>query len=165
MSRKDFHKVVVGRAELLHFQELRIADIPVKVDTGAYRSAAHADKIELDDTGEVLSFRLLGNHPVMGDLATTIKTTDFKKVVITNSFGQREHRFEVRMRVKLGPKVFWSRFTLADRSRLVYPILLGRKMLNDRFIVDTGQTSVNRVELKKKFGIEFPADEEEGRDS
>jgi hypothetical protein len=162
MARKDFHKVVIGRAELVHFMDFEIADVPAKVDTGAYRSAVHASNITLSKTG-ILSFDILGGHPVCGTLSKAYQTKEYKIVTVANSFGHEEQRYEVKLRVKLGPKIFKATFTLADRSKKIYPILLGRKMLNSRFLVDTAETSVNRVELKKKYGIEFPLDEEEGR--
>jgi hypothetical protein len=163
MARTDFHKVIVGRAELLHFMEHAMADIPAKIDTGAYRSAVHASDITLSEDGKTLAFTLLGNHPVCGSLATKIETQDFKTVWIANSFGHREERFEVKLKVKLGPKIFSATFSLADRSKKIYPILIGRKMLNNRFLVDTAETSVNRIELKNQYNIDFPADEEDGR--
>lgn len=163
MSRLSFRKLVIGRAELLHFAGHDIADIPAKVDTGAYRSAVHASNIKLSKDGKTLSFDLLGGHPVCGSLSTHIVTDKFSLVNIENSFGHREQRYEVKMKVKLGPKVFWTTFSLADRSKKIYPILLGRKFLNHRFLVDTSLSDINRKELKKKYNIEFPQDEEEGR--
>lgn len=163
MARTDFHKTIIGRSEALHFVDLAITDIPAKVDTGAYRSAVHADNIHLSDDGKTLHFQLLGNHPICGALAQQMATTKFQKVFIANSFGQREERFEVKLRVKLGPKVFTATFSLADRGKKIYPILLGRKMLNNRFLVDTAHAQINRKELKEQHGIEFPVDEEEGR--
>jgi len=164
MARTDFHKVVVGRAELLNFVDAGVVEIPAKVDTGAYGSAVHADQITLSEDGQTLSFRLLGGHPVCGELATECRTSEFDKIWISNSFGQREERYEVKFRVKLGPKVFSATFSLADRSKKTYPILLGRKMLNNRFLVDTACTQVDLLALKDKYGIEIPSDEEEGRD-
>jgi len=163
MARTDFHKVVIGRSESLHFMDYAMADIPAKVDTGAYRSAVHADNIKLSEDGTTLHFRLLGGHPVCGALATEMNTNDFKVVSIANSFGHTEERYEVKLKVKLGPKIFYATFSLADRGKKVYPILLGRKMLNNRFLVDTAEAQINRIELKQKYGILFPEDEEEGR--
>lgn len=159
--KSDFHKVVIGRAELLHFQDFAIADIPAKTDSGAYRSAIHARNIELINDGNELQFELLGGHPVCGPLAQVITTDRFKKVGVANSFGHREDRYEVWLKVKLGPRIFRASFTLADRSKKIYPILLGRKLLNGRFIVDTTETSVNRVDLKSKYKIDMPVDEED----
>lgn len=164
MARSDFHKVVIGRAEYLHFVDFEVADLPAKVDTGAYRSAVHADNIKLDEATNTLTFRLFGSHPVCGHAAKTITTKEFNLVAVANSFGHRELRYEVKLRVKLGPKKFWATFSLADRSKKIYPILIGRKLLNNRFVVDPQLTTLNRIELKAKYGIEFPKDEEEGRE-
>lgn len=162
-SKHDFHKVIIGRSEVLTFVGTDAINVPAKTDTGAFRSAVHASDINVDADG-VLSFNLLGGHPVCGAMAHRVAAEEYKKVWVANSFGEREERFEVKLKVKLGPKVFHARFTLADRSKKIYPILLGRKLLNHRFLVDSSETSLDRITLKRQYGIEFPNDEEEGRD-
>ena len=146
-------KIIIGRAETIHFMDFAIADIPAKVDTGAYHSAVHADQIKLLEDDKKLQFRLLGNHPVFGSLATVVSTPKFKMVNIQNSFGHDEDRYEVTLDIKIGSKVFKTNFTLANRSKGTFPILLGRKLLNDQFIVDTSKTSVDRLALKRQYGI------------
>ena len=162
-TKHDFHKVIIGRSEVLTFVDQNITAVPAKTDTGAFRSAVHATNIVENSDGSI-SFSLLGGHPVCGAMSQMITATEYNKVWIANSFGHREERFEVKMKVKLGPKIFQARFTLADRSKKIYPILLGRKLLNHRFLVDSAETSLDRVTLKKQYGIDFPSDEEEGRD-
>jgi hypothetical protein len=162
-TKHDFHKVIIGRSEEISFVDYGINHIPAKTDTGAYRSAIHASDIELDEQAGVLRFSLLAGHPVCGAMAQRVETKTFKKVMIENSFGHGEERYEVRLRVKLGPKIFTAAFTLANRAKKVYPILMGRKLLNHRFLVDSSESSVNRVELKQRYGIDFPDDEDDGR--
>lgn len=162
-SKHDFHKVIIGRSEVLTFVGSEAINVPAKTDTGAFRSAVHASNISVDEN-DVLSFDLLGGHPVCGAMAHRVEAEEYKKVWVANSFGHREERFEVKLKVKLGPKIFHARFTLADRSKKIYPILLGRKLLNHRFLVDSAETSLDRVTLKQQYGIEFPNDEEEGRE-
>lgn len=162
-TKHDFHKVVIGRSEVLHIVGTDLDNVPSKVDTGAYRSAIHATDIKLDEQTGILSFHLLEGHPVCGALAQRLETTDFRKVVVENSFGHAEDRYEVKFKVKLGPKIFTTGFTLANRAKKVYPVLLGRKLLNHRFLVDASESSLNRAALKQKFGISFPADEDDGR--
>jgi hypothetical protein len=162
-TKHDFHKVIIGRSEMLTFVDTQAISVPAKTDTGAFRSAVHASNINLDENG-VLGFDLLGGHPVCGAMIHSIATKEFTKVWVANSSGHGEERFEVKLKIKLGPKVFHSRFTLADRSKKIYPILLGRKLLNHRFLVDSSETSLDRIALKKQYGIDFPKDEEEGRD-
>jgi hypothetical protein len=163
-TKHDFHKVIIGRSELLSFSDTGALNIPAKTDTGAYRSAVHATNITVNDDGS-LSFDLLGSHPVCGALSERITASEYKMVWVANSFGHREERYEVKLKIKLGPKVFQARFTLADRSKKIYPILIGRKLLNHRFLVDSAESSLDRLTLKRKYGIDFPKDEEEGRDS
>jgi hypothetical protein len=160
-SKHDFHKVIIGRSEVLSFLGTPAERVPAKTDTGAYRSSVHASDIVVENG--TLSFTLLGGHPVCGAMAQRMSTEDFTQVTVANSFGHEEDRYEVKLKVKLGPKIFHARFTLADRSKKIYPILLGRKLLNHRFLVDSSETSLDRVALKEQYGIEFPNDEEEGR--
>jgi len=161
-SKHDFHKVIIGRSELLGFVDGGVS-VPAKTDTGAYRSAVHASNIAVGEDN-ILRFDLLGGHPVCGNMSRRIEAEEYTKVWVANSSGYREERYEVRLKVKLGPKVFHARFTLADRSKKIYPILLGRKLLNHRFLVDSSKTSLDRVALKQQYNVEFPNDEEEGRE-
>lgn len=163
-TKHDFHKVIIGRSEEMGLVDYGVSGIPAKSDTGAYSSAIHASDVRLDEQSGVLKFQLLAGHPICDAMARRIETTNFKKVTIYNSFGHGEDRYEVRLRVKLGPKVFTAAFTLANRSKKVYPILLGRRLLNHRFLVDSCESSVNRLELKQKYNIDFPEDQDEGRD-
>lgn len=159
MPSKKLHKHIIGRAELITFRGVGLSDVPAKTDTGAYHSAVHADHIKLDDKTGELSFRLL-DHPACPGEPVITKVKKYRQVLVANSFGHEEVRYEVRMQVKLGSKVFYSMFTLANRSKKIYPVLLGRKLLNGRFLVDPEQTSINRKQLKKVFKISLPEDEE-----
>ena len=161
-KRDDFHKLIIGRSERLNFVDQHIHGVPAKVDTGAYRSAVHASNIS--EVDGMLRFTVLGGHPVCGSMGVNIETTEFTKVWVTNSFGHGEERYDVRFRVKIGPKIFVAKFTLADRSKKIYPVLLGRTMLNRRFLVDTNESAIDRIQLKAEYGIDFPKDEEEGRE-
>jgi hypothetical protein len=161
-TKHDFHKAIIGRSEFLDFLDPDIFKVPSKIDTGAYRSAVHASDIKEDDG--ILSFKLLGGHPVCGAMSQTVTTNKFKKVWVSNSFGDREERYEVTLKVKIGPKVFISAFTLANRAKKIYPVLLGRKLLNDRFLIDSSVTRLDRISLKMQYNIDFTRDEEDGRE-
>lgn len=156
------HLVIIGRSEIIDFPEFFITSVPAKIDTGAYRSAIHCTNItEVTKNGRPqLSFTLLGNHP-SSQYSRDITTSDFSRAVIENSFGTTEERYAVSMRVKIGHKIFMTEFTLADRSTKPYPILLGRKTLNGRFLVDTGLSNIDRKTLLEKMNITLPIDLEE----
>jgi len=158
-TKDDLQKVVIGRSESIDFVGTDVLDVPAKIDTGAYRSALHASDIVLKDG--LLSFNILGNHPVCGNMTHKIETRDFNEVRIANSFGHAEDRYEVRLKVKIGSEVFTTSFSLADRSKKVYPVLLGRKLLSNRYLVDTSKSTIDRRELKERFNVDFPQDSEE----
>ena len=160
---KESHKLTIGRAEEISFDNLHLTGVPAKVDSGAYRSAIHAQHITLSTDGKILTFELLGGHPVCGAMAKRISTGSYKMVTVENSFGHKEERYEVILKVTLGTKSFNSSFSLADRSKKIYPILLGRKLLNGRYIIDTSNSSINRKELKERYQVSFPNDEEDNR--
>ena len=159
VAKHNFHKVVIGRSELLTFVGSEAINIPAKVDTGAFSSSVHARDITVNDKG-ILSFELLGGHSLFGAMAHRVEAEEYTTVDIINSFGHRETRYKVKLKVKLGPKVFHAYFTLSDRSKMTYPILIGRSLLNHRFIVDSAETGINREALKTQYGIEFREDEE-----
>ena len=158
--RGNTHRIVIGRAESISYVQHAIPDVPAKIDTGAYHSAVHASEVKLSSNGKSLSFVLLGGHPVCGELSISLTTDKFRQVTVANSFGAQELRYEVRLRIKLGPKIFTSPFTLADRSKKLYPILVGRELLNKRFVVDSSITNINKKALKQKYNVTFPVDDE-----
>ena len=99
-SKHDFHKVIIGRSEVLSFMGTEAVNVPAKTDTGAYRSAVHASNVIVREDG-VLTFELLGGHPVCGTMSHVIEAEEYKKVIVANSFGHKEERFEVKLKVKL----------------------------------------------------------------
>ncbi len=154
------YQVIVGRYEPMLLHKLGGGPVPAKIDTGAYRSAIHSSNIRVvthKDGTKVLKATLL-DHPTCAH-AIEAEFTKFEKVEVTNSFGDKESRYEVDIRVKLGPKVATTRFTLADRSRSAFPILVGRKLLKGRFVVDVSHGGrVKRTAIAKHFKGDLPED-------
>lgn len=141
------YPVVIGRFEHLDVVG-RLDNIPAKIDTGAYRSAIHVSQMEriTKNDKEYLRFTILG-HPSFSR-KRTLQTSSFKRVTVTSSSGHRVERYEVQLKIRLGYKVFRTSFTLADRIHNVFPILIGRKAIRNRFLVDAARSGVSRKELK-----------------
>lgn len=143
-------KEIVGRVERISFPDLGISKVPAKIDTGADVCSIWATGIHEEDG--VLKFKLFGKKSQFytGD-EITVSAPDYLLTRIANSFGHREMRYVVKMRIKLGSKTVRATFTLADRSRKTYPILLGRKLLNNKFLVDVSKGSpLKEIEQAKK---------------
>jgi hypothetical protein len=145
------YKVILGRGEPVTFLDYDLVSVPAKVDSGAYRSAVHASDIKISKDGKSLSFVLLKGHPICTEPSPVITTKDFKEVEVENSFGHKETRYEIKLRVLVGGKKFTTSFTLANRTKKGFPILIGRRLLNRRFMVDTSHTNVDRVKIKSAY--------------
>ena len=136
--------IIIGRKDKADFPELGLYDIDAKVDTGAYTSAIHChDIMEVDEVGiSKVRFRLLDpSRPSYNNMEFTHSI--YAKREIKNSFGQVEERYIIKTKVLLFDRFFDIELSLTDRSRMVYPVLLGRKLLFDHFIVDVRQTDLS----------------------
>lgn len=146
----EVNKPIIGRSCELTFVGFSNEKVPAKIDTGAYHSSVHAENIYVDDN-DVLHFTLFSGHPVTKEFAAETYAEKYKTAEIENSFGDREARYEVELEVEIDGRRYKTPFTLANRSKKVYPVLLGRLLLNHNFLVDTAQTTVDRKQLKQKF--------------
>ncbi|MCE3279086.1 MAG: ATP-dependent zinc protease [Bacteroidetes bacterium] len=126
-------KQLIGRRELIAFPELGLYDITAKVDTGAYTTALHCHDIK--EKNGVLYFKLLDpTHPDYNEQEQKFSTYTQKE--IKNSFGEVEKRYIIKTVIKIGTKRIKSVISLTDRGNMRYPVLIGRKLLKNRYVVD-----------------------------
>ncbi|HET6228155.1 MAG TPA: RimK/LysX family protein [Bacteroidia bacterium] len=138
-------KLIIGRREHISFPELGLTNITAKMDTGAYTSALYCHEVR-EENG-VLIFRLLHpSHPAYDPREH--RFTEYGQKKIKNSFGFIEKRYTIKTLVKIGKRQINSVFSLTDRSDMRYPVLIGRKILKKRFIIDV--TLVNTLSSSKK---------------
>jgi len=148
-------KKIIGRKDKADFPELFLTNINCKVDTGAYTSSIHCHHIQevLVDGIKHIEFQLLDpSHTKFHD--EKFKTQRYKKKRVKNSFGQSEWRFVVETSIVLFGNEYPIELSLSERSEMKYPILIGRKLLKGRFIVDIAQYNLSykmkQKELKSK---------------
>ena len=152
---KASKKTVIGRVALVRFFDLPEHWVPAKVDTGADLSSIWASDIHVQGDGS-LAFKLFGQgSKYFSGTAIVVPPADYRVTHIENSFGTGEERYVVKLRVQVEGRLFKATFTLADRSVKTYPVLLGRRLLNDKFVVDVSLgKSLYATELSSKRGIE-----------
>lgn len=144
-------KYIIGRREKVDFPDLGLYEIDAKVDTGAYTSAIHCHEVRVisSKNGKLVSFKLLDPlHPLYQK--KVFKLPLVKKKTVKNSFGQKEIRFIVKTVIELFDRKTAIELSLANRSKMDFPVLLGRKLLNKNFIVDTARYNVSVNYLKNK---------------
>jgi len=143
-------KITIGRKDKADFPELYLRNISIKIDTGAYTSTIHCHHInEILIGGEnYIEFQLLDpSHAKFHDKKFTTK--GYKKKSVKNSFGGSEERFIVETIIVLFGKEYPVELSLSERSDMKFPILIGRKLLKNNFIVDTSEVNLSYKHKKK----------------
>jgi ribosomal protein S6--L-glutamate ligase len=130
-------KIVIGRDEMVKFPNLGVGLVDGRVDTGARTSSMHAHNIELFDKGD--------ERWVKFDFEEYIglEARLWKQKYVRSSNGKKESRFFIRTQVRFANgKKYPITMSLTDRSKMKFPVLLGRRLLAGRFIVDVGKIFV-----------------------
>ncbi len=131
----------IGRIDKADFPQFELFNIEVKVDTGAYNSAIHCHHIRslFIEEKPAIGFVLLDpNHEAYHEREHIY--TDFKIKRVKSSNGQFEERYLINTSLVLFGRTFKGYFSLADRSSMRFPVLLGRRILLKHFIVDVSKT-------------------------
>lgn len=144
MDKSQIDKHVLGKAEYISFPEIGIHDVPSRIDTGAKTSAIWAtDIVEHDDAS--LSFLFFDpNSPHHKPERHVVDA--YEKIIVQSTIGEAEERYKVQLLIELSGRRIRASFTLANRARQVYPVLVGRNVLSGKFIVDVsiGEAHVKR---------------------
>lgn len=135
-------KRTVGRNERIDFPFLGLFDVDAKVDTGAFTSALHCSEVEyFEKDGRPYIRFTLKHKSYKGAHKKRFESPLSNKKVIKNSFGDTEERYIIETYIRIFNKEFKTELSLADRSRMEYPVLLGRSFLKKGFVVDV--TKIN----------------------
>jgi hypothetical protein len=146
MTSKKKHRIrVIGRREFTHFPLLGIPMAEAKIDTGAYTSSLHCETIVVnyENTKPILYFTIGVESPIV------LRFEEFAQKKIKNSFGEMEERFVIRTVIKIGRKQIWSTISLSNRDNMRYPVLIGRRVLKGKFLIDVNQIHTGGITLKQ----------------
>ena len=136
---------IIGRAEYIDFPEWDLYDISAKIDTGAYTSSLHCHHIERiqKEDKEYVRFNLLDpSHETYNEKLFELPI--FKSKTVKSSNGVSEERFIVKTTLVLLGKSLKAELSLTDRSEMRYPVLIGRKLIKGKFIVDVSKKFQNQ---------------------
>ena len=151
---------VIGATDIVDFPDLGWYHVPVRVDSGANTSSIHCSHVKLikEDNHTILRFYLDAKK---GAPEQSFSVQDFKETVVRNSSGKEEKRYVIKTYIKLFGRKIRTEFSLADRQKMSYPILLGRKLLKNRFIIDVAQKDLSakrRIEKQKSGSVKQKSD-------
>jgi hypothetical protein len=126
-------KIVIGRFEKADFPLLDLENISIKIDTGAYTSSIHCDNIVEKEDLLYCTF-LDEEHPLYNGQEFIFKNYDI--VFVKSSNGIIQKRYQVQSTIIIFDKVFKISLSLSARQEMRFPVLIGRKFLTKKFLVD-----------------------------
>ena len=125
---------VIGAVEPVYVLPMK-APLAARIDTGAETSSIDVSNLKtFERDGEKwVSFTIVNKD--------TGETHHFEKELVRQTsivrINKHEKRFVVMLDVKLGNEIISAEFSLANREKFEYQVLIGRNILTGRAIVDT----------------------------
>jgi hypothetical protein len=132
---------VIGWREWVQMPDLGVGEIKAKVDTGADNSSLHAFNIERfeRDGVEMVKFEI---HPRQRkrrpSIACVAEVVGEKKV--KNPGGRSQMRPVIRTRLVIAGKEIEANVNLTTRDEMTFRMLLGRRTVRKKFLVDPGRS-------------------------
>ncbi len=125
---------IIGEVEPIYILPMK-TPFEARIDTGAENSSIDVEKLNLfeRDGEKWVSFTIKNsqNGEVHRFEKKVEKTTTIKRI------NESEKRVVVTLDVKFGNQIINAKFSLANREKFEYQVLVGRNILTGRAIVDT----------------------------
>jgi hypothetical protein len=147
--------VRLGWREWVSLPDLGLPAIKVKVDSGAKTSALHAfytDKYKLDSV-DMVKFRI---HPIQKNYSFEVEchapVLDYREV--SDSGGHKEMRYVIESNLCIGDHSWPIELTLTNRDTMRFRMLLGRRAMASRAIIEPGASYLNgKLKAKKLYQL------------
>ena len=139
MSGLPRQMATVGWRELVDLPELGLRGLPAKIDTGARTSSLHGKVLETFERDGQQFVRFAVDFPDQ-HVQQVCEAVHVDWRGITSSNGETQRRMIIKTPLRIGPLKFRAEISLADRSDMKFPMLIGRSSLRRRFVVDSGHS-------------------------
>ncbi|PLY08479.1 MAG: peptidase [Arcobacter sp.] len=139
---------IIGKYDRIDLPILKLENLRAKIDTGAKTSSLHCSYIKDLDKKTVVFEVLDETHEKYKKIRYSMPIKRVAKVRSSN--GITENRYVISTKVIIFEKNYDVEFTLRDRKKMNYPILLGREFLEKGFLVDVSKENISYYEKNSK---------------
>ncbi len=132
---------VIGYIETVDLPEMELFGLDAKIDTGADSCSLHCDEMKIE--GDKVTFLLHDEvHEAYHGKKITLPIYKIKRVKSSN--GKSEERVFIKSPIKLGRKTYPAQISLANRENMKYPMLIGRRFLSRRYLIDVSHKYITK---------------------
>lgn len=137
-------KIIIGRKDKVTLPDFKIKDIQVKIDSGAYTSSIDCHSVNEITIGDKVVLEVVfletKHHNYTGEVFQFEK---YKIKKVKSSNGKSQSRYFINAKIILFEKEYLTEFSLTKRHEMKNPILLGRKLLNHHFLIDSSKVNLS----------------------
>ena len=148
-------RLVIGRREWIALPDLGVSPLNAKTDSGARSSSIHAENVELSGDETRVCFTTT-NHYAETILCEALVA---RLAHVRSSSGIARNRIFIQTTAVLAGGFTWSILvSLANRSEMRCPMLLGRRALAGYFLIDPqGAHLLGQRRQLEEFVVRPPA--------
>lgn len=126
-------RLVIGRREWIALPELGVSPLNAKTDSGARSSSIHAENVSLSADEKTVLFTTTNHY---GEIVSC-EAAVARVARVRSSSGKAKKRIFIETTATLAGGFNWSILvSLANRSEMLCPMLLGRRALSGYFLID-----------------------------
>ena len=148
MAKKKREKKVVGWKEQVALPDLKIKSVIAKIDTGANVATIDADDIKFVTRKDVKYVKFTVKKRNNTVRKTSAPLVGFKRIRSSN--GDVERRPYIKTDILMDGITKNIELTLTDRGPMDYTMLIGRKALGRRWIVNPSISFMTKPNGNKK---------------
>lgn len=126
-------RMVIGRREWIALPDLGISPLNAKTDSGARSSSIHAENVILSEDEKTVRFTTTNHYAETVSCEAAVA----RVALVKSSSGRAKKRIFIETSAMLVGGFRWTILvSLANRSEMLCPMLLGRRALSGYFLID-----------------------------
>ncbi len=126
-------RMVIGRREWIALPDLGVSPLNAKTDSGARSSSIHAENVELSADETSVRFTTTNHYAEVVSCEAQVA----RLALVRSSSGRAKKRIFIETTAMLVGGFRWQILvSLANRSEMLCPMLLGRRALSGYFLID-----------------------------